>query len=176
MKCPRCAANDDRVVDSRESSDGKVVRRRRACLACALRFTTYERCEETPLRVVKKDGERVAFDRQRILLGMVRACEKLEVPMAELEAATARIEARCQEEFDREVPSAVIGNLVMDELRALNRVAYVRFASVYREFRDVSQFLDEVRPMLGQDGATGKERVRDVPALPAKAPLRDGGL
>lgn len=163
MKCPRCAANDDRVVDSRESSDGKVVRRRRECLACGLRFTTYERSEETPLRVVKKDGERVAFDRQRILGGMLRACEKLQVPMAALEAAATRIEQRCQEEFDREVPSAVIGNLVMDELRALDRVAYVRFASVYREFRDVSQFLDEVRPMLRPAGAAAADDAADAP-------------
>lgn len=136
------------MVDSRESSDGKVVRRRRECLACQLRFTTYERTEETPLRVVKKNGERVAFDRERVLAGMVKACEKLEVPIAELEAAAGRVEARCQEAFDREVPSTVIGNLVMDELRRMNRVAYVRFASVYREFRDVAQFLDAVRPML----------------------------
>lgn len=166
MKCPRCGANDDRVVDSRESNDGRVVRRRRECVGCGLRFTTYERSEETPLRVVKKDGERVAFDRERILSGMFRACEKLDVPVAALEAATQRIEQRCQEEFDREVPSAVIGNLVMEELRALNRVAYVRFASVYREFRDVSQFLDEVRPMLGSAVAEAPPRAPLRPRIP----------
>ena len=148
MRCPRCTADNDRVVDSRTSSDGRAIRRRRECLQCFLRYTTYERIESTPLRVVKKSGERVRFERERVLHGMLRACEKLNVPMEDLEAATARIEARCQEEYDREVPSAVVGSLVMEELRSLDQVAYVRFASVYREFRDVSQFLDELRPML----------------------------
>ena len=148
MKCPRCGANKDRVVDSRESAEGTVIRRRRECLSCFLRFTTYERIETTPLRVVKKNGERMRFDRERILAGMVRACEKLSVPIEVLEEATSRIEAHCQEEYDREVPSAVIGNLVMDELKRVDHVAYVRFASVYREFKDVSQFLDELRPIL----------------------------
>lgn len=148
MRCPRCQADNDRVVDSRTSSDGRAIRRRRECLGCFLRYTTYERIEHTPLRVVKKSGERVRFDRTRILQGMMRACEKLHVPVDELEAATSRVEARCQEEYDREVPSVVIGSLVMEELRKLNQVGYVRFASVYREFRDVSQFLDELRPMI----------------------------
>ena len=148
MRCPRCKADNDRVVDSRSSSDGGVIRRRRECLECFLRFTTYERIENTPLRVVKKSGERVRFDRERILAGMVRACEKLNVMIEDLEEATNRIEVRCHEEYDREVPSAVIGNLVMEELKALDQVAYVRFASVYREFRDVAQFLDELKPIL----------------------------
>ena len=148
MRCPRCTADNDRVVDSRTSSDGRAIRRRRECLQCFLRYTTYERIESTPLRVIKKSGERVRFDRDRILHGMLRACEKLNVGVEELEAATTRIEARCQEEYDREVPSAVVGSLVMEELRNLDQVGYVRFASVYREFRDVSQFLDELRPML----------------------------
>ena len=156
MRCPRCRTNHDRVVDSRESSDGRVVRRRRECLDCLLRFTTYERVESTPLRVVKKNGERVRFDREKALAGMVKACEKLAVPMERLEAATARIEQHCQEEYDREVPSAVIGNLVMEELRAIHHVAYVRFASVYREFQDVSQFLEELRPMLDERRGTGR--------------------
>ena len=148
MKCPRCKQDNDRVVDSRTSSDGRVIRRRRQCLSCFLRMTTYERVEETPLRVVKKSGERVRFERERILAGMARACEKLPVPMEDLEAATARVEARCQEEYDREVPSSVIGTMVMDELRGIDQVAYVRFASVYREFKDVAQFLEELRPIL----------------------------
>jgi transcriptional repressor NrdR len=148
MRCLRCKQDNDRVVDSRTSTDGTVIRRRRECLECFLRYTTYERVEDTPLRVIKKSGERVRFDRDRILAGMVRACEKLPVPIEDLEAATARVEARCQEEYDREVESAVIGSLVMEELRALNQVAYVRFASVYREFKDVSQFLDELKPIL----------------------------
>lgn len=150
MKCPRCGANEDRVVDSRESHEGRVIRRRRECLSCSLRFTTYERIESTPLRVVKKSGERVRFDRERVLAGMLRACEKLDVPLEELEQAAARVEALAHEEYDREIPSAVVGNLVMEELKRLSHVAYVRFASVYREFKDVSQFLDELRPMLAE--------------------------
>ena len=148
MRCLRCKQDNDRVVDSRASADGSVIRRRRECLMCFLRYTTYERVEETPLRVVKKNGERVRFERERVLAGMVRACEKLAIPIEELEAAAARVEARCQEEYDREVESSVIGSLVMEELRKLNQVAYVRFASVYREFKDVSQFLDELKPIL----------------------------
>ncbi len=148
MKCPRCKTDKDRVVDSRTSADGSAIRRRRECLECFLRYTTYERIENTPLRVVKKSGERVRFDRERIMAGMVRACEKLPVMIAELEDVASRIEVRCHEEYDREVPSAVIGNLVMEELKGLNQVAYVRFASVYREFKDVVQFLDELKPIL----------------------------
>jgi transcriptional repressor NrdR len=152
MKCLRCKKDNDRVVDSRTSADGTVIRRRRECLECFLRYTTYERIEDTPLRVIKKSGERVRFDRDRIMAGMIRACEKLPISIEDLEAATARIEARCQEEYDREVESAVIGSLVMAELRQLNQVAYVRFASVYREFKDVSQFMDELKPMLESRG------------------------
>jgi transcriptional repressor NrdR len=148
MKCLRCKQDNDRVVDSRTSADGTVIRRRRECLHCFLRYTTYERIEDTPLRVIKKSGERVRFDRERVLAGMIRACEKLPISIEELEAATARVEARCQEEYDREVDSSVIGSMVMEELRKLNHVAYVRFASVYREFKDVSQFLDELKPIL----------------------------
>jgi len=148
MRCLRCKQDNDRVVDSRASADGTVIRRRRECLMCFLRYTTYERVEDTPLRVVKKNGERVRFERDRVLAGMVRACEKLAIPIEELEAAVGRVEIRCQEEYDREVESSVIGALVMEELRKLNQVAYVRFASVYREFKDVSQFLDELKPIL----------------------------
>jgi len=161
MKCPRCAKDDDRVVDSRTSADGSVIRRRRECLGCFMRFTTYERIEESPLRVVKKNGERVRFDRDRITQGIVRACEKLAIGMEQIEDAVTRVEARCQGDHDREVQSSVIGSLVMDELRQINQVAYVRFASVYREFRDVNQFLDELRPMLepgaGEDAGLASE-------------------
>ena len=150
MKCPRCKQDNDRVVDSRAALEGASIRRRRECLECYLRYTTYERVEETPLRVIKKNGERVRFERNRVLQGMMRACEKLPVSTEELEKAAARIEARCQEEYDRELPSSVIGNLVMEELKGLNQVAYVRFASVYREFKDVAQFLDELKPILEQ--------------------------
>jgi transcriptional repressor NrdR len=148
MRCLRCKQDNDRVVDSRTSADGTVIRRRRECLHCFLRYTTYERIEDTPLRVIKKSGERVRFDRERVMAGMIRACEKLPISIEELEAATARVEARCQEEYDREVDSSVIGSMVMEELRKLNHVAYVRFASVYREFKDVSQFLDELKPIM----------------------------
>ena len=157
MKCPRCKQDNDRVVDSRAASDGSAIRRRRECLDCYLRYTTYERVEDTPLRVVKKSGERVRFERERVLAGMMRACEKLPVVTEELERAAARVETRCHEEYDREVHSSVIGTLVMEELRKLDQVAYVRFASVYREFKDVTQFLDELKPILesrreGQSG------------------------
>ena len=153
MRCPRCQDDRDRVVDSRTSADGTAIRRRRECLECYLRYTTYERVEVTPLRVVKKSGERVRFDRDRILQGMLRACEKLPVSTEQLEEASLGIEARCHEEYDREVPSSVIGSLVMDELRQLDQVAYVRFASVYREFKDVSQFLEELKPILETTGS-----------------------
>ena len=156
MRCPRCGEDDDRVVDSRTSADGNVIRRRRECLQCYMRFTTYERIEESPLRVIKKSGERVRFDRDRILQGMLRACEKLPVSMKDIEEAVGRVEGRCQGEYDREVSSSVIGSLVMDELRKLHQVAYVRFASVYREFKDVNQFLDELKPILDA-GSAGEE-------------------
>lgn len=150
MKCPRCKSDESRVVDSRASSDGLAIRRRRECLACFHRYTTYERVENSALRVVKKNGERVRFDLDRVRAGMVRACEKLNVATEDLEAAALRIEQRCHEEFDRELESAVIGNLVMDELRNLHQVAYVRFASVYREFKDVSQFLEMIEGQAGE--------------------------
>jgi transcriptional repressor NrdR len=148
MRCPHSKHDDDRVVDARTSAEGSVIRRRRECLACFMRYPTYERIEETPLRVIKKSGERVRYERERVLAGMVRACEKLPVSMEEIEAAAGRIESKIHEDHDREVPSSVIGTLVMEELRQLDQVAYVRFASVYREFKDVSQFLDELKPML----------------------------
>jgi transcriptional repressor NrdR len=155
MKCPRCKQDNDRVVDSRSASDGAAIRRRRECLDCYLRYTTYERVEDTPLRVIKKSGERVRFERERVLAGMTRACEKLPVSAEQLERSVARVEQRCHEEYDREVPSSVIGSLVMEELKKLDHVAYVRFASVYREFKDVSQFLDELKPILETRAAEG---------------------
>ncbi|MFQ5506681.1 MAG: transcriptional regulator NrdR [Planctomycetota bacterium] len=148
MRCPFCKPHHDRVVDSRSAADGFTIRRRRQCLGCNRRFTTKERIEETPLRVVKKDGSRVAFDRTKILAGLIKACEKQVVSKDEIEQIVDRVERQCSEAFDREVSTKMIGNLVMGELSELNQVAYVRFASVYREFKDVSQFLDELRPML----------------------------
>lgn len=167
MRCPYCKADNDRVIDSRASADGFAIRRRRVCADCARRYTTYERVETAPLRVVKKNGERVAFDRQKVLSGMIHACEKRPVSLETLEVISDRIERQCMEAFDKEVPSKVIGSLIMQELRQLDQVAYVRFASVYREFKDVSQFLEELKPMLekrregGSDeaavGASGSE-------------------
>ncbi|HET6201810.1 MAG TPA: transcriptional regulator NrdR [Planctomycetota bacterium] len=148
MRCPFCKQDNDRVIDSRASNDGFAIRRRRECLECSRRYTTYERLEESPLRVVKKDGRREPFDRGKILAGLRRACEKRPVSEEKLEEIVTRIERACSERFDREVPTSFIGDLVMQELRTLDQVAYVRFASVYREFKDVTQFLQELRPML----------------------------
>ena len=130
-----------------------MIRRRRECLSCFLRYTTYERIEDTPLRVIKKSGERVRFDRDRILAGMVLACEKLPISTEDLETATRGIEQKIQEDYDREVPSTVIGTLVMEALKDLDPVAYVRFASVYREYKDIREFLEELKPMLDEDRA-----------------------
>ncbi|MCR9243989.1 MAG: transcriptional regulator NrdR [bacterium] len=157
MRCPYCKSDNDRVIDSRASADGYAIRRRRVCSDCGRRYTTYERVETAPLRVVKKTGERLAFDRSKVLSGMVRACEKRPVTQEQLEAVTDRIERQCMEAFDKEVPSKVIGNLIMQELRMLDQVAYVRFASVYREFKDVSQFLEELKPMLEKRREGGHE-------------------
>ena len=140
MRCPFCKENNDRVIDSRESTDAFVIRRRRECLSCNRRITTYERIEEAPLRVVKKDGTRVPFERRKILIGLMKACEKRPVPSTTLEDVTQKIEDYVAERYDREVPCKVIGNLVMRELRKVDQVAYVRFASVYREFEDVEDF------------------------------------
>ena len=140
MRCPFCKENNDRVIDSRESTDAFVIRRRRECLSCHRRITTYERIEEAPLRVVKKDGTRVPFERRKILIGLMKACEKRPVPSTTLEEITGKIEDYVSERYDKEVPCKVIGNLVMRELRKVDQVAYVRFASVYREFEDVEEF------------------------------------
>ena len=141
-----------------------------------MRFTTYERIEESPLRVIKKNGERVRFDRERILHGMLRACEKLPVPMADIEEAALRIETRCQGEYDREVQSAVIGSLVMDELAGLHQVAYVRFASVYREFKDATQFMSELERMLAErPAAPGEPGHEHDPGHKKGAPRRGKG-
>ncbi len=164
MKCPHCKHDNDRVVDSRLTHEGAVVRRRRECLHCFQRYTTYERVEETPLRVVKKSGERVRFERERVLSGMVLSCEKLAVPIEVLDKAATRIESCIHEEYDREVPSSVIGSLVMAELKGIDRVAYVRFASVYREFKDIEQFMDELRPMLADEAAASAGEAKGLGA------------
>ena len=160
MRCPYCNTDNDRVIDSRSAADGFSIRRRRECIDCGRRFTTYERMEETPLRVVKKDGSRVPFDRSQILKGMLKACEKRPVSMEDLEKITAGIERCLTAMFDREVGSKYIGQLVMEELKKLDQVAYVRFASVYREFKDVQQFVNELKPFLEKTSAESRGGAR----------------
>lgn len=147
MKCPFCDALEDKVVDSRMAKEGQVIRRRRECLGCKRRYTTYERVEEILPMVVKKDGRREPFDRGKILAGLKKACEKRPISVATLEAVTDRIEKRVQEMGETEVSSRVIGEEVMKELHGLDQVAYVRFASVYREFKDIDQFMDELQAL-----------------------------
>lgn len=148
MKCPYCGDQESKVVDSRHSEDGISIRRRRECLACQKRFTTYETVESLPVIVVKKDGSRQSFDRNKILNGMVRACEKRPVPLAELENAASEIEQILQNSLEREVSSEDIGELVMERLKRLDEVSYVRFASVYRQFKDIRSFMDELNKFL----------------------------
>jgi transcriptional repressor NrdR len=153
MRCPFCKAIEDKVIDSRACNDQGVIRRRRECLDCSRRFTTYERIEEMPLRVVKKDGSRVPFDRQKILSGLMLACHKRPVSTETLEEVTSRVETKVSETFDSEVSSRIIGDFVMEELRSIDQVAYVRFASVYREFKDVNAFMAELKRVLsGKEG------------------------
>ena len=149
MKCPFCGYKEDKVVDSRSTAEESAVRRRRECLKCAKRFTTYEYVEEVSLMVVKKDGGREPFDRKKILSGIIRACEKRPVSMETMEAAVTQVERTVAKRSDREVQSSRIGELVMEKLKSLDEVAYVRFASVYRQFRDVGQFMEELKNMLG---------------------------
>ena len=151
MKCPACKYQDTKVIDSRESADGVSIRRRRECLKCEKRFTTYEYVEQVPLMVVKRDGRRQPFDRKRIIAGLVKACEKRPVSVDKLEEVTLDVERVIQKKYDREVDSKVIGELVMEKLAQLDEVAYVRFASVYRQFRDVNQFMNELKGMLSRE-------------------------
>ncbi|MDO9527831.1 MAG: transcriptional regulator NrdR [Syntrophales bacterium] len=148
MKCPFCANAENRVIDSRISKDGNAIRRRRECLACEKRFTTYEFVEESLPMVVKKDGRRETFDRVKILSGIKKACEKRPISINVIENMVERIEQLCQEFPAKEISSSIIGEKVMAELHKIDGVAYVRFASVYRQFRDVSEFLDELKDVL----------------------------
>lgn len=148
MKCPYCGYQESKVVDSRHSDDNTSIRRRRECLSCQKRFTTYETVESLPMIVVKKDDSRQSFDRNKILNGMVRACEKRPVSMAALEAAADEIEQIVQNSLDREVSTEHIGELVMERLKPLDEVAYVRFASVYRQFKDINSFMNELNKIL----------------------------
>ena len=148
MKCPYCGHLGDKVVDSRESKEGEVIRRRRECLECGRRFTSYERIDEIPYMVVKKDGRRERFERQKLVAGLLKACEKRPVRVAALEAIADRVETALQEKPEREISTEEIGAFVMQELKHLDKVAFVRFASVYRNFRDLDEFKHELNELL----------------------------
>ena len=151
MKCPFCGYEESKVIDSRPTDEGEKIRRRRECIACAKRFTTYEIIETVPIVVVKKDKSRQAFDRVKLFNGMLRACEKRPVSIDQIEKVVTDIETELQNSLDREVTSVHIGELVMDKLKGLDEVAYVRFASVYRQFKDINTFMDELTKLLSKD-------------------------
>ena len=153
MKCPFCGHQEDRVVDSRASAEGIAIRRRRECLGCSRRFTTYEHIEEQRLMIIKKDGRREPFDRHKLLSGLTRACEKRPISMEQLERLADEVEQDLSRHFDSEVPSPEIGERVMRRLHELDPVAYVRFASVYREFKDAEQFMREIKDVLAKKGS-----------------------
>lgn len=157
MKCPLCGKAENRVVDSRVCKDGIAIRRRRECLACEGRFTTYEFVEKVLPVVIKKDGRREPFDRTKILNGIKKACEKRPISIDTIESIVESIEQVCQNSYGKEIPSSVIGEKVMEELQKLDGVAYVRFASVYREFRDVSEFLKELKTFMSANKASSKQ-------------------
>jgi len=150
MICPFCGHRLDKVIDSRESKEGDVTRRRRQCLKCERRFTTYERTDEIPYMVVKKDGRREKFDRQKVLAGLLKACEKRPVAMSKLAGIIDEVESRLSENAEREISTTRIGEMLMERLRALDKIAYVRFASVYRDFQDVEAFLNELKNLMRQ--------------------------
>lgn len=150
MRCPFCGHNEDKVVDSRESNEFDTIRRRRECLKCAKRFTTYERTEEIPLMVVKKDGRREPFDRKKILAGLMKACEKRPVALEQVESLVDDIERELLRQDQKEINSRRIGEIIMSKLPAIDEVAYVRFASVYREFQDINQFMQTLKQMLSK--------------------------
>jgi transcriptional repressor NrdR len=154
MRCPFCTHIEDKVVDSRESKEGDSIRRRRECLQCGRRFTSYERIDEIPYMVVKKDGRRELFDRQKILNGLMRACEKRPVSMGQLEAIVDDIEKAVQDSADREMSTSDVGKTIMRRLKALDKVAYIRFASVYLEFEDVTEFMTELKALVSSRKTT----------------------
>ena len=163
MRCPYCQAPENKVIDSRESQEGSVIRRRRECLACQRRFTTYERVEELLPLIAKKDGRREAYDRDKLLSGLKKACEKRPVSMEQLEHVADDIERRLQEMGEKEVPSSLIGEELMKALQDLDEVAYVRFASVYRSFRDISEFMSELKELIDERAQTPGTRKGDRP-------------
>ena len=153
MNCPFCGHLNDKVIDSRESKEGDAIRRRRQCLACERRFTTYERIDEVPYMAVKKDGRREKFDRQKVLAGLLKACEKRPVSMAKLSELVDRVEARVTDSPDREISTIDIGEILMETLKSLDKIAYVRFASVYRDFQDEQAFFNELKNLMRQKGS-----------------------
>ena len=155
MKCPYCGYAESKVIDSRPAEEGSTIRRRRECLACRKRFTTYEIIERLPLVVVKRDGSRQSFDRVKVINGLVRACEKRPVALSQLENIADEIENELQGALEREISTAEIGEMVMDRLKDLDEVAYVRFASVYRQFKDINTFMEELTKLLGDKGSKG---------------------
>ena len=148
MRCPYCSYSESKVIDSRPAEEGTTIRRRRECLSCGKRFTTYEIMERLPLLVIKRDGSRQSFDRMKVIGGMVKACEKRPVPVDQIEHVADEIEQELQSSLEREVSSAQSGEMIMDRLKDLDQVAYVRFASVYRQFKDISTFLEELNKLL----------------------------
>ena len=157
MKCPFCSHVADKVVDSRESKEGEAIRRRRQCLNCERRFTSYERIDRIDYRVVKKDGNRERFDREKLMNGILKACEKRAIPLTRVESIVDQVEHRLHESPDKEVETTQIGEVIMSELKGLDQVAYVRFASVYREFKDANEFVDTIRSLLGRQDAVGSD-------------------
>jgi transcriptional repressor NrdR len=158
MRCPFCSHAEDKVVDSREAKDGDSIRRRRECLGCGRRFTSYERIDEIPYMVVKKDGKREQFDRAKVLSGLLKAAEKRPVSTTQLEKIVDEVEKNVQDSLDRELGVTDIGKIIMRRLKSLDKVAYVRFASVYLEFADVSEFMDELRGLVGAKSAAEKKK------------------
>jgi transcriptional repressor NrdR len=158
MKCPYCSSLSDKVIDSRESQEGEVIRRRRECTDCTRRFTTYERLEQLPYMVVKKDGRREPFDRNKVLSGLLKACEKRPVSPNKLEELTNEVERFVQESKERERPTTKIGELLMRKLKTLDKVAFVRFASVYKDFKDVSEFMNELKSLTQATARKGSTR------------------
>jgi transcriptional repressor NrdR len=158
MKCPFCAHLEDKVVDSRESKEGDSIRRRRECLKCERRFTSYERIDEIPYMVIKKDGRRERFDRQKVLAGVMRACEKRPVSMSKMEQIVNQVETYVIDSPERERTSTEVGGVIMEQLKQLDKVAYIRFASVYRDFKDVNEFREELEKLLKSGEAAAAKK------------------
>ena len=158
MKCPFCGYTESKVIDSRPAEEGTTIRRRRECLECSRRFTTYEIIERMPLVVIKRDGSRQTFDKVKLINGMVRACEKRPVALSELEKIADEIEQELQSNLEREIKTVDVGEMVMNRLKNLDEVAYVRFASVYRSFKDINTFMDELSKLLSENNAKNSEQ------------------